>query len=86
MQNDQRNCRKVFKRVLANDSLEKLWKTLFFAISCLFVVLCWGHNTLDFSKRLSLKIQEQLKKVLVFLLFFRYGLFQLAKPPPAPPS
>ena len=30
MQNDQGNCRKVFKQVLAKDLLEKRWKNMIF--------------------------------------------------------
>ena len=30
VQNDQRNCRNVFKRVLAKDSLKKRWKHMIF--------------------------------------------------------
>ena len=44
VQNDQRSCRKVFKRVLAKDSLKKQWKTWFFILFPLFGVSGWGHS------------------------------------------
>ena len=43
VQNDQRNCRNVFKRVLAKDSLKKRGKPLFFMIFSLFGVSRWGN-------------------------------------------
>ena len=48
VQNDQRNCRKIFERVLAKGFMETIMKSMIFHDFCVFGVSRWGYPFCDF--------------------------------------